>query len=249
MSKEPTKGFLVVASKTRKFYSMAIHCIETIKDFYPEAKTCLFTEEYFFDGRESVADYVIPCGPSVREKLWALQESPFDITMYIDADCEIVHEDIRGAFDQLKDHDMVFTSINEKVKDFVYFIDWQSGSLKLNGGIILYDKRKPLVQEFLKDWNNLYRQQRHLEWWPDYDENGKPDFEKHPEWLYTFDQFTLWWLTEKSPKYKDLNIGFFEDDIRWNWYSGYHENKLKLTKPYIIYHLSGWVDKGENDLD
>lgn len=250
MSKEPTKGFLIAASKTRKFYQLAINCIESIKDFYPESKVCLFTEEYFLDGRETIADYVVPCGPTIREKLWALEESPFDITMYIDADCEVVHEDIQNTFDQLKDYDMVFTKIDEKRERFFAYRTWPGGSLKLNGGVILYDKRKPIVKELLKDWNNLYKLQKSLDWWPDYTEDGKPDFDKHPEWMSAFDQFTLWWLTEKNPKYKDLKIGFFDEDVRWNWYSKFTSEVLPPSgKSHIIYHLSGGVDKGVNDYD
>ena len=56
---KPSKGYLVVASKKPNFYSLAINCIESIKDYYPDAKCCLVTEEKFLDGREYVADDLI----------------------------------------------------------------------------------------------------------------------------------------------------------------------------------------------
>ena len=56
MIKKPSKGYLVVASRKPNFYSLAINCIESIKDYYPDAKCCLVTEEKFLDGREDIAD-------------------------------------------------------------------------------------------------------------------------------------------------------------------------------------------------
>ena len=26
----------------------------------------------------------------------------------------------------------------------------------------------------------------------------------------------IWWLTNKEEKYKDLKVGIFDDDLRWN---------------------------------
>ena len=75
-TQEPSKGFLFVASKRRKFYDLAINAIRGLKEFYPEAKVCLVTEKDFCDGRESIADNLIYCGDKVREKLWALSKTP-----------------------------------------------------------------------------------------------------------------------------------------------------------------------------
>ena len=35
---EPSKGFVVVASKRSNFYLYAINLMETVKDYYPEDK-------------------------------------------------------------------------------------------------------------------------------------------------------------------------------------------------------------------
>ena len=94
MKTEPTKGFLLVASTRPRFFDLAINAINSIRDNYPDAKVCLVTEEAFCDGRESIADHLIYCGDHVREKLWALDKTPFDITMYIDADVEIIHDSL-----------------------------------------------------------------------------------------------------------------------------------------------------------
>jgi hypothetical protein len=63
--------------------------------------------------------------------------------------------------------------------------------------------------------------------------------------LKHFDQTTLWWLTEKEPKYKDLKIGFFKDDIRWNYFTQYQYENLvsEQGKPPILRHYSGSLKK------
>ena len=45
-----------------------------------------------------------------------MSQSPYDTTMYIDADCEIVHEDIATVFDELNGNDMVFHTLPREGK-------------------------------------------------------------------------------------------------------------------------------------
>ena len=94
-------GYLVVASRKKSFYRLAINCLESLKDYYPDARCCLVTEEKFLDGREDIADDLIFCDNHYRAKLWGMANSPYDITMYIDADSEIEHEDIAIVFDEI----------------------------------------------------------------------------------------------------------------------------------------------------
>ena len=67
---EKTKGFLIVASKKPNFYKYAVNLIDSIRDFYEDAKVCLVTEERFLDdkGRE-LADDIIFCDDHYRAKL------------------------------------------------------------------------------------------------------------------------------------------------------------------------------------
>ena len=245
----PSKGFLVVASKTVNFYRYAINLIESIKDYYPEAKICLVTEERFCDGREKIADHLIYCGDDAREKLWALPKTPFDITMYIDADAYINHEDINTAFDYAEGNDLVMIELPPEADRFFQIRSWPGGEMKYMGGVFIYDSRNPLVKDFMKDWDYYYRQAKQRTWWPDY-KDGKPDYELHPDELANWDQFTLWWLIAKNIKYKDLKIGSFKDQYRWNWYSTYDYSKKVRdsinpeNKPFIIFHWSNKIDKG-----
>lgn len=246
MSKEPTKGFLIVASKTVEFYRMAINLSENIRDYIPDANICLVCEEWMIDGREDVADVVLHCGNGQREKLWALDKTPWDITLYLDADMEIKHEDFTTVWDQLKDHDIVFAELTEERSENFAIFKWPKGQYKLCGGIFLYDMRKPIVKEFMRDWSEYFVCQRDGQWWPEVDESGCPIYSEDgwPLKLKGFDQTTLYWLTEHEKKYKDLKIGFFEDDERWNWFCTYRPSWNHSGKPPIIWHWSGSVYKG-----
>lgn len=238
MNQEPTKGYIVVASGNYSFYKLGINLIHSIKDFDESSKVAFFTEKVFCDGKEAIADHLIYCGDHVREKLTALSQTPFDITMYIDADCEVLHEDISTAFDMLDGNDMMFTPLKpERDKYFKQRI-WDHGEFKLNGGVFVYDIRKPIVKDFMSDWDFYYRGQRQKTWWPDMID-GRPSYKRHPQSIEQWDQFTLWWLTNENPKYKDLKIKLFDEEIRWNFYSKFTEEENYTDKDIIIYHRSG----------
>ena len=61
-NREPSKGFLIVASIERNFFLYAINLMESIKDHYPEAKIAFGVSDYLCDGRESIADHVFYVG-------------------------------------------------------------------------------------------------------------------------------------------------------------------------------------------
>ena len=67
---EPTKGYVIVASRKKYFYISALNLIDSIREFYPDANVCLVTEEKFVDdrGRKDV-DVIIHCDDHKRAKL------------------------------------------------------------------------------------------------------------------------------------------------------------------------------------
>ena len=240
----PSKGFVIVASKNQNFYTYAVNLMESIKDFYPEALITLVTEERFIDKRADEADQIIFCDNHYRAKLWGMSQSPYDITMYVDADMDCEHEDIAKVWDELGDRDMVFhelTPEREKyyaIREFRY--DGGIEKFTLCGGVCLYRSGNPLVREFMEEWFELFNKQHNNMWMP-------KGFEKQ-QWdrdLKHFDQTTLWWLTEREEKYKDLKIGIFHDDIRWNYFTQYGYEGLKSIegKPPILRHYSGSLKK------
>ena len=64
------------------------------------------------------------------------------------------------------------------------------------------------------------------------------------QFKYTFVHCTENWETSDLDQMDYLN-GFFEDDIRWNYFTQYGYNKLssKSGKPPILRHYSGCLQK------
>lgn len=233
----PTKGYLVVASNKPNFYKYAINLIESVKDFDPETPFCLVTEERFLDGQEKIADDLILCDNHYRAKLWGMTKTPYDITFYMDADMECEHEDISKVWSELNDHDMVFSKLTDD-RSYIYseyFFDTPEGktSFDICGGVCLYDNRKPIVKRFLQDWWIYYKHQHSGEWWP----------KGYSQSLRSWDQFTIWWLLNKSNLYKDISIGFFDDDLRWNYYNAFNSVRTTTKNPVILRHYSSGLNK------
>ena len=100
-----------------------------------------------------------------------MAKSPYDITMYIDADMEVQHEDIVTVWDELKDYDMVWSELTDD-RDYIYAerdFDTPEGKRKftLCGAVCLYDMRNPIVREFMMDWWELTKKQMSGQWWPE----------------------------------------------------------------------------------
>ena len=104
--------------------------------------------------------------------------------------------------------------------------------------------RNPLVREFMHDWFDLTVEQYAGRWWPT-KEDGTEDLENYPASFKRWDQFSLWWLTKKTPKYDSLKIGILEDDARWNYYSKYKEELQHNKEPVVLRHYSSSKAKQE----
>lgn len=256
LAKPPSKGFVIVASKKIAFYYSAINLIESIRDYYPDAQFALFTEERFVDHRckDDPNIQLFYCNDHIRAKLYGMANSPFDITFYMDADCEVEHEDIVTIWEQLEDNDLVFVELTKDKRAQGSFVEVEGTiqstgdriDLVLCGGVCLYNNKNPLVKEFMKDWwvkfqvqEKVWNHQNTEEvWWP----------EGTPRSMLRWDQFTLWWMTNKESKYNDLKIGRFKDNYRWNWFTSFKINpetgKHNLVdKPPIVIHHSASMKK------
>lgn len=235
---EKSKGYVIVASNKINFYKYAINLAESILDFYEDAKITLFCEEWMFEEHHrELFDQVMWCDNHYRAKIWGMAKTPYDITMYLDADMECEHEDIAKVFDQLGDNEIVLTPLTED-RAYIYtelYFDTPEGPdrFTLCGGVCLYDMTKPIVREFMWEWWELTKAQMDDQWWP----NGYPDS------LKSWDQFTLYWLTQKTDKYKDLKLGIFEDDLRWNYYNAFNWARTRPQGEVVIRHFSCGLDK------
>jgi len=233
----PTKGYVIVANRTKFYYVSACNLIESIQDFDPEAKCTLVTEEHFIDDRgREVADQIILCDDHKRAKILGMAKSPYDLTFYIDADAECEHEDITTVFDLFEGNDIMFTSLPEDRSYCYAELKFPGGQFWYCGGVCLYDMRNPLVRDFMQDWYELTVEQYAGRWWPTKEGTDDWDEDLYPRSLARWDQFSLWWLINKEPKYAELKHGVLDDDARWNWFSKY---KFKHNeKPIVIRHYS-----------
>lgn len=237
---EKSRGYVLVASNKINFYRYAINLAESILDYYEDAKITLFCEPWMFEERHrDLFDNVFECSSHYRAKLEGMARSPYDLTMYLDVDMECEHEDIKICFDELerREEDVLFSELTDD-RSYVYAerdFDTPEGPTKftLCGGVALYDMTKPIVREFMKDWDQLTKDQMDGRWWP----------EGYIDSLKSWDQFSLWWLTEKDPKYKDLKYGILEDDLRWNYYNALNWARTRPKGPVIIRHYSCGLDK------
>lgn len=210
----PTKGFIIIASLQDAYLKSAIFLADSIKDYYPEANITLFTHEKWQrvipDGMFDRIHYDVP--RSHRAKLWALSRTPYDITCYLDADMVCESEEISTVFDQLTDTaDLMITKIrgyNGKISTF------PGGELVHHCGMFVYRKTDKVLN-FMREWWELYQKQMDGSWqW---------DTELYPKELRPWDQWSFWWLQNKTEH--KLNVEIFEDDARWNFVTGYRSNE------------------------
>ncbi len=222
MSNDISKGFLLVASLSAGYYQAAIKCAISLKDYYPDARITLFTHEAFFQEKHRYLFENIKLGIPVhsRAKLWCLDKTPYDITVYLDCDTEIWHEDITKIFDQIDDNDILITKIREYAGKGT-FIN-QDEKMIYHCGVFMYRKSEKIIN-FMNDWwkNYLYQISTYPWPWKEYDEKMRP-----------WDQFAFWKLLKEDTS--GIKIGIFPDDARWNFVETYNENETK--NPIVVYH-------------
>jgi len=232
MPHQNNNGFLIVASLSKIYYTSAINLARSILDFYPEAKITLCTSKELFDESDRryfhFVDLTAPY--HTRAKLYALSKTTYDITAYIDADCEVRDGEIINIFDQLgNDTDIMLTKIRKYSAANIIISNTET--MVWHCGVFLY-KNSPLIIEFMEDWWKEYVIQKDCEeWlWPQHSTKMRP-----------WDQYTFYRLYT-SDKYSSLKLDVFPgEDARWNFVNNY--NKKETTKDPIIFHYTLNKDK------
>ena len=214
-------GFIIIASQFYEYYEAAHLLIDSLFDFMPNANIALFAhKEWTNDDSRCDKLFMVHDVPThSRAKLWALSKTPFNKTVYLDADTCVCHEDVSKMFDF--DSDLVFTNIRPYAGKISKFI---GGEMVLHGGVFGY-KSTPKVLALMIDWWEYYCKQRTGEWWP----NVEPK-----ERLISWDQLTLWWLTENT--YSDLDISIYKDDARFNFV--YLYKKDECESEIVVWHYT-----------
>lgn len=230
-------GFVIVASRKHYYYNMAILCAESLKDYYPQAHITLFTHEEWVCPLADIFDEVVTDIPvHKRTKLWALSKTNYDNVMYIDADCEIRHEDIKTVFDTLGDDDIKVM----KTRDYCSAVtDFPAGRLDYHMGVFAY-KNTPTVKACFDQWYEFYVRQQE-EW--DLDPDQYPIDKLRP-----WDIFTFWRLINIEGWGDKIKVGYWDNDARWNFH-GLHSTEC-APEDIIVYHntYSGQGQSSERDI-
>lgn len=227
-SQQPSNGFVIIASVHKKYVLSAVILAESIREHFPAANITLYAPAELLDGADldAFTDVVTDGVPNDRRaKLWALSRTPYTITAYLDADTVVVSPEIANIFDQLKDDDLIFTKIrpyNSNRKGFI-----EDPEYIRHGGVFVYNN-KPSTIKFMEQWWILWSTTR-------YQDVFATTYPEYPARMKEWDQFYLFYLIKHTDH--GLKLGFFEEDARWNFVTGYHKEELN-GKPPIIEHYT-----------
>ena len=223
----PNNGFLYVATRRKGYYRAARNSAISLKDFFPDAQITFFTHEEWVqpDDYEIFDNVVTENVPrDKRAKLWALDQTPYDLTVYMDCDTEVEHEDIQKIFDQIPDDvDVLFTA-NRPYNAALTKLS-ETEEMTEHCGIFVYR-------------NNSQTLKLMRAWYDEYWEQNKPDWDRkhYPAAAIEWDTFTMWRLLNLFDF--GVKTGRFPDpDARWNFVVGYKEEELQ-GQPIVIYHYT-----------
>ena len=243
-SREYEKGFLIVATLHPWYKNNALVLIDSLDEYYPDCKIFVVThkewksqfEEYDQVVKILTEDDGMPI--SERTKLWGLKHTPFDKTCYLDADMEVVRDEISEVWKLLdEDHDVAFTVINPDTgaSTAIYKEEGEEGirdnnaerHLRYHGGFFLWNNTDTANKAMDLWWDRYVEINLKSQWWKD-----------HPEYYLMnrgWDQFTLWWIFKHdTPDIKVQEVEHGQAKWNWNIYM-----KMELTEnidPVIIHH-------------
>ena len=222
-------GYLIVASVNKAFYDSAKKLAHSIKDFDPSAKIALFTHMEWVENDTEAQDlfwHIDGSAPKhIRAKLWALSQTPFDTTLYMDCDTVVQHEDISNVFELLGDKDILFTRnrpYNAKITKLS-----ETEEMIYHCGLFLYNN-KPNTLKLMDAWYEEYLKQTDSEW----------DSTPYPALVKPWDTFTMWNLLNNKDEGKNVTVGDFPSpDARWNFVNGYKYSELD-GEDIVVYHYT-----------
>ena len=217
-------GYLYVATVNKVYYQAALHSAASLLDFYPDAKITLFThEEWVCDNAREIFENIITdeVPNHIRAKLWALSKSPYDVTLYLDCDTLVEHEDIAEVFDLLGNNDILFTRNRPYNAKFTKLPDGKE--LIYHCGLFLYNTAT--TKQLMDSWYEWFLEQRTPSWDPT----------PYPEEVRQWDTFTMWNLLENGNF--DIKVGEFpQPDARWNYVTGYKASELQGTEKVVLHY-------------
>lgn len=248
-----SRGYLFVSTLARSFYEGMVMAVESLKDEVPDAKVAVFThEEWIRDEDRHLFDHIVtPVPVHVRTKLWALSQTPFDQTIYLDCDIFVLSKEIEEVWDHLGDNDVVMSENRPYNAKVVYFThDDQVGpgipgeelehykeshmelyrqgkahKFQWHCGMFAYNKNER-TQELWHHWLKWYK--KHTV------ENDTSPF---PRGLKFWDTFAFWRALYENP-IEGLTITRMPNDAKYNFVSGYRETELRPGHEKAVLHYT-----------
>ena len=206
-------GFLITATVGEAYQQFALNLIDSLDEHYPDAPVMVSTIPEWADSFK-MYDNVVEIrsdGPNnIRNKLWALDKTPFDKTCYLDADLEIQDERIQGVWDLLDDdHDMAFTVICPPCGSTTAIYKEEGEKeirdnnierhLRYHGGFFLYHSNDTALKAVSMWWDKWQEINENPKWWDNHPEYFRPNI--------NWDQFTWWYIiTKLMPELKIQEI-------------------------------------------
>ena len=109
-----TKGVIYIVSGDIKFYKECLYSAKTLKKHNPKIPITVFTDKTTFKKSKDINNIVIlseNINPH-KLKIKAIQESPYEKTLFIDTDTQIVNS-IMELFDFLDFYDLGIANRNK----------------------------------------------------------------------------------------------------------------------------------------
>jgi hypothetical protein len=170
-----TTGAIYILTQDARYLPLALESLATVKRVMPDLPVTFLSQ---FPVSNSLIDRVIPVAPARNgfyDKTRLMRESPYDRTLFIDADIYAVKA-FPEMFDLLDRFDCAAT--HEEYLDTDWFHQYPLADIpasfpEFNTGILLF-KRSPQMDAVLKKWEELYA--NHLREKPDQPINDQPFF-------------------------------------------------------------------------
>lgn len=151
-SSTPTRG-VIFAATGAPYLEIAIRAARSVKKHNPNLPVCLFTDQ---EDDSGVFDQVILLEAAhIRSKVNAIQESPYEETLYLDCDV-IIRENIEHMFDLLENYDICLAHVvlwHRPGHQDNFQVSPPECFCEPNTGVILYHKRDHM-KDFLQQWHD-----------------------------------------------------------------------------------------------
>jgi hypothetical protein len=252
---EESRGYLYVATLSRAYYQAMVGSIQSLKDEIPHAQVAVFThEDWIEDEHRPLFDHLYtPVPVHCRTKLWALDKTPFDLTMYVDADSYVVSPELEEPFGFMEpDVDLLMTENRPYNSKVVYFTEdniegpgipsrelehYVNSDIELirqgkghkfrwHCGMFVYRKNEK-TQKLWSEWLRIYRKHNETQ-------NGHLPY---PKSLTYWDTFAFWRALHDNPDL-GINVQRLPNDAKYNFVTGYKTTELRPGTEIALNHYT-----------